>query len=142
MSANISKPSGNSVGAHVALDSSDGFAVSALKIVLASGLDVIAAGSPSEFVASLSPEIATTTTTLADLRVGARLIIRCRADWREAFVTEIEPERITLRVFSPRGRSYKVRRPFDSAITFNGAIPLLGDKGSWRESLARYDSRW
>jgi hypothetical protein len=79
--------------------------------------------------------------TLAQLPLGARLILRCRKDWRLATVAMIAPDAITLAVCSPSGHSYRVRRPHDAALTFDGAIPVLGT-GGWRASLARYDARW
>ena len=75
------------------------------------------------------------------LPVGARLLLRCRADWRDAAVAAIAPDLITLSVCSPRGGTYRVRRPPDSLLSFDGAIPLLGS-GSWRAAYARYDARW
>ena len=81
--------------------------------------------------------------TLGSLPVGARLVLRCRKDWRTATVAvhEFELERVVLSVHSPSGHTYRVRRPADSALTLEGSIPVLGE-GTWRVSLARYDVRW
>jgi hypothetical protein len=81
--------------------------------------------------------------TLGSLPVGARLILRCRADWRAATVAAFEPEtnRVVLNVASPTGHTYRVRRPEDSPLTRDGDVPVLGE-GHWRVSLARYDIRW
>ena len=79
--------------------------------------------------------------TLAALPVGARLVLRCRKDWRDATVTAISLEQITLSVGSPSGRTYRVRRPPDSLLSFEGSIPVLGE-GSWRARLVNYDQRW
>jgi hypothetical protein len=81
------------------------------------------------------------TATLGSLPVGARLILRCRADWRAATVSAFEVERVVLNVASPTGHTYRVRRPHDSPLAFDGGIPLLGE-GCWRAGLARYDVRW
>jgi hypothetical protein len=83
------------------------------------------------------------TLTLGSLPVGARLILRCRADWRAATVAAFEPEtnRVVLNVASPKGHTYRVRRPEDSPLTRDGDVPVLGE-GHWRVSLARYDIRW
>ena len=78
---------------------------------------------------------------LGALPVGARLILRCRKDWRDATVLAISPEAITLQVGSPTGRTYRVRRPADSPLSFDGSIPVLGE-GCWRAGFARYDTRW
>ncbi|MGB7922902.1 MAG: hypothetical protein WCF57_06630 [Pyrinomonadaceae bacterium] len=87
---------------------------------------------------SLPPE---QTLTLASLPLGARLILRCRKDWRDATVVAVSLEKITLSVGAPTGRTYRVRRPPDSLLSFDGSIPVLGS-GSWRASFARYDTRW
>ena len=81
--------------------------------------------------------------TLGSLPVGARLILRCRADWRTATVASFEPAlaRVVLNVASPSGHTYRVRRPADAALTHDGHLPVLGE-GQWRAGLARYDVRW
>jgi hypothetical protein len=81
--------------------------------------------------------------TLGSLPVGARLILRCRADWRAAAVAGFEPDRgrVVLSVASPHGHTYRVRRPFDSPLAHDGHLPVLGE-GQWRAGLARYDVRW
>jgi hypothetical protein len=112
------------------------------------------ATSPSELSATSHAESSTTSTdefsaievetlTLGSLPVGARLMLRCRADWRAATVAAFEPEsgRVVLNVASPTGHTYRVRRPHDSRLTRDGDVPVLGE-GRWRVSLARYDVRW
>lgn len=79
--------------------------------------------------------------TLADLPTGARLILRCRKDWRDATVAAISLEAITLSVSSPSGHTYRVRRPTDSLLSLDGSIPVLGE-GCWRAGRVRYDLRW
>lgn len=81
--------------------------------------------------------------TLGSLPVGARLILRCRADWRAATVASFEPHaaRVVLNVASPTGHTYRVRRPADAALAHDGHLPVLGE-GEWRAGLARYDVRW
>lgn len=87
------------------------------------------------------------TLTLGSLPVGARLVVRCRKDWRAATVAgfELKEEeaspRVVLNVASPSGHTYRLRRPPDSLLSYDGAIPLLGE-GHWRAGLARYDVRW
>jgi hypothetical protein len=89
-------------------------------------------------------EAAATETTLGSLPLGSHLILRCRKDWRTATIVRIEPEEITLSVSSPTGRTYRMRRPPDAALTFDNHIPLLdtGKPSCWRAGLARYDVRW
>jgi hypothetical protein len=81
--------------------------------------------------------------TLGSLPVGARLILRCRADWRAATVASFEPDaaRVVLNVASPGGHTYRVRRPADAPLAHDGHFPVLGE-GRWRAGLARYDVRW
>ena len=81
--------------------------------------------------------------TLGSLPVGARLILRCRADWRAATVASVDPDadRVVLNVASPHGHTYRVRRPADATLTHDGHLPILGE-GQWRAGLARYDVRW
>jgi hypothetical protein len=80
--------------------------------------------------------------TLATLPIGARLILRCRKDWRDAVVVAVSIEKVTLSVGAPSGRTYRVRRPPDTPLIFDGHIPLLGPTGTWRAAFARYDTRW
>lgn len=79
--------------------------------------------------------------TLADLPVGARLVLRCRKDWRDATIIAVSLEKITLSVGSPLGHTYRVRRPSDSLLSLDGSIPVLGE-GCWRVGRVRYDLRW
>lgn len=81
------------------------------------------------------------TRTLASLPVGARLVLRCRKDWRTAVVALSTPEVVTLSVHSASGHTYRVRRPPETQISADGAIPVLGE-GGWRAALVRYDRRW
>jgi hypothetical protein len=85
----------------------------------------------------------TPATTLGSLPVGARLILRCRADWRAATVAAFEHDldRVVLNVASPGGHTYRVRRPAATQLSYDGHLPVLG-QGQWRAGLARYDVRW
>ena len=91
-----------------------------------------------------SSAVQTPPDTLAQLPLGARLILRCRKDWRMAAVAAIECEQITLTVCSPTGHTYRVRRPASAPLALEGHIPILSDRAhaGWRVSLARYDARW
>lgn len=82
--------------------------------------------------------------TLATLPLGAHLVVRCRKDWRTATIVALAPDKITLSVSSPTGRTYRLRRPPDALLTFDGHVPLLGATAAscWRAGLARYDVRW
>jgi hypothetical protein len=98
---------------------------------------------PSDGLSS-SPSDDAVTLTLAALPLGARLVLRCRKDWRVAAVAahELELERVVLSVASPKGHTYRLRRPAGSALRLDGPIPILGEGLSWRAGLARYDARW
>lgn len=78
---------------------------------------------------------------LSALPVGARLILRCRKDWRDATVAAVTLEQVTLCVGTSKGRTYRVRRPASSMVFQDGPILVLGE-GSWRAGLVRYDARW
>jgi hypothetical protein len=78
---------------------------------------------------------------LDSLPVGAYLVLRCRKDWRVATVAARSLEHVTLSVGTPRGRTYRVKRPPDTIIIFDGPFPILGE-GCWRAGLVRYDARW
>ena len=79
--------------------------------------------------------------TLGDLPIGARLVLRCRKDWRDATVAAVSLETITLSVGSPSGHTYRVRRPADATLSLDGSIPVLGE-GCWRVGRVQYDLRW
>lgn len=100
-------------------------------------------GGPSISELGETSSTSPTVSTLGSLPVGARLILRCRADWRAATVAayEVGLGRVILNVASPKGGTYRVRRPADSALSYDGHVPLLG-QGQWRAAFARYDVRW
>jgi hypothetical protein len=79
--------------------------------------------------------------TLGSLPLGSRLVLRSRKDWRMATVSAKSSDKITLSVASPSGYTYRMYRPHDTPIVFDGPIPLLAE-GGWRVGLARYDVRW
>ena len=82
--------------------------------------------------------------TLDQLPIGSRLLVRSKTDWRFAAVSKIADERIVLTVCSPTGRTYRLRREFDTAVAIDGSIPvLLHDVAeNWRDNFSRYDVRW
>lgn len=81
---------------------------------------------------------------LGALPIGARLIVKCRNDWRGAVVSSIADEKITLIVCSSSGGTYRLRRLPDTPLVFDGKIPLLqnGCEDDWRENFTKYDTRW
>lgn len=109
-------------------------------------LETTQQGPPSASVEDASdggPSLSAQAGTLGSLPVGARLILRCRADWRAATIAayEVGLGRVILNVASPKGGTYRVRRPADAALSYDGHVPLLGE-GAWRAAFARYDVRW
>ena len=82
--------------------------------------------------------------TLRELPVGARLIVKCKKDWRGAVVSSINEEKVILIVCSASGGTYRLRRPPETAIIFDGAFSILPDgcEDEWRENFIKYDARW
>lgn len=83
--------------------------------------------------------------TLGELPVGARLVLRCRKDWREGVVSQFYEDKAVLIIWSLTGKTYRLRRPVDALIVFDGRIPILPvecDEIEWRENLIKYDLRW
>ncbi len=78
---------------------------------------------------------------LNTLPIGAKLLVRCKSDWRMAVVSANFEGKITLQICSPKGRTYRKRCAAETFIVYDGAIPLLGE-GVWRDELVKYDFRW
>ena len=78
---------------------------------------------------------------LGTLPTGSRLLVRCKKDWRDATVIAVREDKTTLSVGSPSGRTYRIRKPNETLLTYDGEIPVLGE-GEWRPAFARYDCRW
>jgi len=89
-------------------------------------------------------EITQVINRLDQLPLGGRLLVRSKKDWRVAVVSHINDERIVLSVASPRGGCYRLRRPSDTEIGFDGRIPFLkfDCNDVWRENFTKYDARW
>jgi hypothetical protein len=89
-------------------------------------------------------ETAKTQITLDKLAVGSRLVVRSSKDWRFAAVSRVAEERIVLTVCSPSGRTYRLRRDFDSEVFMEGTIPVLvcDTDENWRDNFSTYDLRW
>lgn len=82
--------------------------------------------------------------TLGHLPTGARLVVRCKADWRTATVSVVTPEFVKILINSPRGGTYRIRRPPNAELQSDDCIPVLTDCDDtvWREGMASYDARW
>ena len=83
-------------------------------------------------------------TTLGDLPVGSRIVVRSRIDWRPAAIARVSEDKVVLTVLSPSGCSYRLRRDPASAVNYDGAIAvLLADHAdTWRENFTPFDVRW
>jgi hypothetical protein len=95
----------------------------------------------SSLVTTPGEEAISVSVTLGELPIGAKLVVRCKKDWRDATVIGASEDKTILCVGSPSGRTYRLRRPSDSTLLLDGFIPVLGE-GSWRPGLVRYDIRW
>lgn len=89
-------------------------------------------------------ETAETSITIAELPLGARLLIRTRTVWRSAVVTRFGDEKAVLSVCSPTGRTYRLSRPLETEIIYDGEIAILKieQDENWRENFTKYDLRW
>lgn len=83
-------------------------------------------------------------TTLGDLLIGSRILIRSKKDWRTAVVSRKTEEMISISVASPTGCNYRVRRAPDLVVDFDGDVPYLKAKEGdvWRKNYSKYDIRW
>ena len=82
--------------------------------------------------------------TLADLPVGSRLLVRSRTDWRTAVVASTSEEKVMISVSSPTGRTYRIHRIPDQPLRIENGL-LLMDRDvteAWRTNFALYDIRW
>ena len=82
--------------------------------------------------------------TLAKIPLGGRLLVRSKTDWRVAVVCRIGEDKVTISVASPKGYNYRLRRPLDAIVDFDGRIPYLIMESAepWRENFSPYDVRW
>lgn len=87
---------------------------------------------------------ATATTTLDQLAIGSRLLVRSKTDWRFASVAKVAEERIVLNVCSPSGYTYRLRRDTDTIVIREGLLFILPYEcnDTWRDNFGSYDIRW
>ncbi len=85
-----------------------------------------------------------TVTTLGQLPVGCRLLVRSKKNWRFAVVARKTEEFISISVASPTGYNYRLRRAAELEVSGNGPIPCLISKENdmWQENFSSYDQRW
>ncbi len=82
--------------------------------------------------------------TLGDFPLGGRLLIRSKRDWRVAVVARRTEDFISISVASPTGYNYRLRRPADTHVSYDGLIPFIHSENAelWRENFSTYDLRW
>ena len=90
------------------------------------------------------PDIAPASTTLDQLAIGSRLLVRSKTDWRFAAISKIVEERVVLTVCSPKGGTYRLRRDCDTVVIRDGILYILPYEcdDTWRDNFSRYDVRW
>ena len=81
---------------------------------------------------------------LREMPIGGRLLYRSKKDWRSAVVSQLTSEKATLIVCSPSGGTYRLRRPLETEVVFDGKFHLIKQdlEEDWRTNFTRYDSRW
>jgi hypothetical protein len=95
----------------------------------------------TSILADSGEDALTESVTLGELPLGAKLVVRCKKDWRDATVIGAYEGNTILCIGSPSGRTYRLRRPSEAILALDGFIPVLGE-GSWRPGLVKYDHRW
>lgn len=82
--------------------------------------------------------------TLGQLPVGGRIMVRSRIDWRTAVISKHGVEKTTLAVASAKGRCYRLFRAADSKVLIDGNVAVLSSDADdrWRENFLKPDSRW
>lgn len=82
--------------------------------------------------------------TLADLPLGGRLLVRSLTDWRTGVIASITEEKITISITSPKGRTYRIHRTPGQSLRLENGL-LLMDRTApeeWQTNFAAYDVRW
>ncbi|MEJ7863234.1 MAG: hypothetical protein WKF90_16515 [Pyrinomonadaceae bacterium] len=76
--------------------------------------------------------------------IGGRLLYRSKNDWRSAVVSQLSAEKVTLIICSPSGGTYRLRRPLETEVVFDGKFHFIKQdlEEDWRTNFTRYDSRW
>ncbi|MBA2379199.1 MAG: hypothetical protein H0V76_06465 [Blastocatellia bacterium] len=82
--------------------------------------------------------------TLAELPIGGRVLVRSRTDWRFAAVSRRDEMLVTLTVASAKGRTYRLKRPVDAQMRYDGSIPYIvcESPDTWKTNLLIIDQRW
>ena len=83
-------------------------------------------------------------TTLRELPVGTRLLLRTRKDWRSAVISRCGESSVSLRVCCSSGRTYWTRRDHETEVIFERNILRVQTltEEDWRENFAKFEMRW
>ena len=83
-------------------------------------------------------------TTLRELPVGTRLLLRTRKDWRSAVISRTGETDVALRVCCSSGRTYWTKRDCETAVILEQNILRVETltKEDWRENFAKFETRW
>ncbi|QQS32487.1 MAG: hypothetical protein IPM50_12630 [Acidobacteriota bacterium] len=84
------------------------------------------------------------TLRLSDLPLGGRLLVRAKTEWRNAAISRIGDERVSISVESRRGRTYKIFRHPDTEVAKTRTLFYLicGELPDWRTNFLTPDPRW
>jgi len=83
-------------------------------------------------------------TTLRELPVGTRLLLRTSKDWRSAVISRTGETDVALRVCCSSGRTYWTKRDCETAVIQEQNIFRLEafTEEDWRTNFAKFEIRW
>jgi hypothetical protein len=89
-------------------------------------------------------EVSTSQTTLRELPVGTRLLLRTSKDWRSAVISRTGETDVALRVCCSSGRTYWTKRGSETTVILEQNIFRLETltEEDWRSNFARFEVRW
>ena len=88
--------------------------------------------------------VSTSQTTLRELPVGTRLLLRTSKDWRSAVISRTGETDVALRVCCSSGRAYWTKRGSETTVILEQNIFRLETltEEDWRTNFARFEVRW
>jgi hypothetical protein len=89
-------------------------------------------------------ETSSAQTTLRDLPVGTRLLLRTNKDWRSAVISRTGETDVSLRVCCSSGRTYWTKRGSEMFVLKEENIFRLETiaEDDWRTNFAKFEMRW
>ncbi|MBX3292246.1 MAG: hypothetical protein KF881_05050 [Acidobacteria bacterium] len=84
------------------------------------------------------------TLKLSDLPLGGRLLVRSKTEWRNAAISRISNERVSISVESKRGRTYKIFRHPETEVAKECSFyyVVCGESPDWKTNFLSPDRRW